>query len=298
MATRRPQANELSSREDFIIQQFEYMKKLNAIARDLYDLYYIDVDRSSELSPMMRTMVPSYYIDPMNPEHPSCYMIPGKSSQSYLERMLMIHPYMDSKNKYFFDLSAWRGLVINAQEFHKKGRGFRKTRLEPLVIMTEQNGERYANSLVLREGATSAKGEYIIPFLQLPNRKSYGEDAFRAALKQLVYEPFYQYLTTYLERGGLPYTAVPAETIEDLVDTGIADFVTVEGDRITVTKNIFPSLASKKRPEETFFVARVPNPAIDVSGGRYHYIVMQCLLNEFGVPYATVYTLLAAMQLT
>ena len=56
----KPKLNELSSREDFLIEQFQYMKKLNKMAAKLFDLYYIDVDRNSELSPMMRNMMPPY----------------------------------------------------------------------------------------------------------------------------------------------------------------------------------------------------------------------------------------------
>lgn len=289
---RLPKANELSSREDFIIQSFSSMKKVNTMANKLFDLYFIDVDRNSELTPMMRTMVPTYYIDPTNPEHPGCYILAGKSSVSYLERIVYIQPYINEKGKYEYDLSAWRGLLINPVEFADKSKAFRKSKLEPLVIMGERNGERYNQSLILREDTSKAKEELVVPFLQVPNRKRDGEDAFQNALQTMVYDPFYQYLPRYLYRG-IPFTHVPQETIQELIDMDLTEFITEEHDRISVTKSLFPTIKADNR----FSIGRVPNPDINTSGGRYHYVVMQEILNEHGSPYITIYTLLAALQL-
>lgn len=287
-----PKTTELSSREDFIIQSFAHMKKINTMANKLFELYFIDVDRNSELSPMMRTMVPTYYIDPTNPEHPGCYIIAGKSSVNYLERMMFVTPYVNDKGKYEFDLSGWKGLLINPMEFAAKVKPFRKSKLEPLVVLGERNGERFNQSLILREDTTSARDELIIQFLQTPNRKRDGEDAYQRALQTLIYEALYQYLPRYLN-SGMQFAVVPDSTIAELVEYDSADFVTQDGDRVTVAKTMFPDLKADYR----YSIAKVPNPDIDTSGGRFHYVISQEMLNEHGSPYITIYTLVAALQL-
>lgn len=287
-----PKTTELSSREDFIIQSFAHMKKINTMANKLFEVYFIDVDRNSELSPMMRTMVPIYYIDPTNPEHPGCYIIAGKSSVNYLERMMFVTPYVNEKGKYEYDLSGWKGLLINPMEFASKVKPFRKSKLEPLVVLGERNGERFNQSLILREDTTTARDELIIQFLQTPNRKRDGEDAYQQALQTLIYEALYQYLPRYLN-SGLQFTVVPERTIAEMLEFDIADFVTQEGDRVTVPKTLFPDLKSDYR----YSIARVPNPDIDTTGGRFHYVIAQEMLNEHGTPFITIYTLVAALQL-
>lgn len=289
---RIPKATELSSREDFIIQSFPHMKKVNTMASKLFDLYFIDVDRNSELTPMMRTMVPTYYIDPTNPEHPSCYILAGKSSISYLERLVYVQPYVNDKGKYEYDLSGWRGLLINPVEFTDKTKPYRKSKLEPLVVMGERNGDRFNQSLILREDTSTARDELVIPFLQVPNRKRDGEDAFQQALQMMIYDPFYQYLPRYMYHG-LQFAAVPQDVIQDMIDNDITEFITLEHDRVSVTKSLFPTLKNDQR----FAIARVPDPDIDTSGGRFHYVIAQEILNDHGVPYVTIYTLLAALQL-
>lgn len=290
---KRPKATELSSREDFVIQSFGDMKKINTMASKLFDLYFIDVDRNSELTPMMRTMVPQYYVDPNNPEHPGCYILAGRSSISYLERIVYVTPYIEEKGRYAYDLSAWRGLLINPVEFQDKAKTFRKTKLEPLVVMGERNGEWFNQSLIMREGDSTAKQEMVIPFLQLPNRKRDGEDAYQHALQQLIYEPSYQYMVGYLYHG-MQYRAIPEDVITDLLEYDITEFITLEGDRVLVTKSLFPTIKNDHR----FSIAKVPEPDIDTSGGRFHYVIGQEILNEFGAPYITIYTLVAALQMS
>lgn len=292
MAVRKPKVNELSSREDFVIEQYASVKKLNKMAGKLFDLYYIDVDRNSELSPMMRSMVPTYYVDPNNPEHPGAYILAGKSVTSYLERMMFVIPFVDSKNKYAMDLSGWKGLLMSPAEFILKTKDFRKTRLEPMVIMGDRYGERFNQSLILRESATPAKQELVLPFLQLPNRKMAGEDLYQQALQELIYKPFYQYLPGYI-RQPIQYTSLSPLLVEELLDSDVCDLEMEDGDIVTVTKSLFPTLAR----EDRLAIGRVPNPNIDTSGGRMHYIVRQEALNEFGADYIVTYTLLAALQM-
>lgn len=289
----KPKINELSSREDFVVEQFPVMKKINKMADRLFDLYYVDIERNSELSPMMRTMVPLYYVDPLNPEHPSCYILEGSSSIPYLERMMYITPYVNAKNKYEYDLSGWKGLLITPTEFNAKTKDFRKTKLEPMVIMGERfGGERFNQSLILREANTPAKQELVIPFLQLPNRKTSGEDAYYGALNELIYTPFYQYLYGYMSRG-LRFTPIPQEKVIELYENDVVDLITDDEDIVTVTKSLFPCIAKDQR----FCIAKVSNPDIDTSQGRFHYVVMEEMLNEFGSAYVTIYTLLAALQM-
>ena len=288
----KPKINELSSREDFVVEQYATMKKLNKICNKLFELYYIDVDRNSELSPMMRSMVPLYYVDPNNPEHPGCYILAGRSNIPYLERIVYVTPYVDAKGKYAMDLSGWKGVMIPPAEFEAKCKDFRKSKLEPMVIMGERGGDRFNQSLILRESNTAAKQELVLPFLQLPSRKMEGEDAYQHALRTLVYDPFYQYLDRYLHQG-LRFVSIPPETVEALYENDVADFITDDEDVVTVTRGVFPTISR----DQLFSIAKVEKSDIDTSGGRYHYVIMQEDVTENGMAYITTYTLLAALQL-
>lgn len=290
----KPKVNELSSREDFVIEQYQYMKKINKIGDKLFNLYYIDVDKASELSPMMRAMVPTYYVDPNNPEHPGAYILAGTSSIPYLERMVFVTPFVNGKGKYELDLSAWKGLLVKPDEFNTKTKDFRKTKLEPMVIMGERfGGERYNQSLILRESNTPAKQELILPFLQLPSRKSEGEEAYQEGLNELIYKPFYQYLPDYIYKK-LNYVGIPQDTLDELCENDVADLETEDGDIVTVTKSLFPCISKDQR----FSIAKVMEPNIDTSEGRFHYIVQEEMVNEIGVASITIFTLLAALQMT
>ena len=288
----KPKINELSSREDFVVEQFATMKKVNKICNKLFSLYYIDVDRNSELSPMMRSMVPLYYVDPNNPEHPGCYILAGRSLVDYLERIVYVSPYVDAKGKYAMDLSGWKGLLVTPTEFEARTKDFRKSRLEPMVIMGERGGERFNQSLILRESNTAAKQELVLPFLQLPNRKMAGEDAYQQALRTMIYNPFYQYLDRYLYQG-LKFTSISKDDVDDLFDNGMIDMITEDGDIVTVTRGIFPSMTR----DQLFSIAKVPQPDVDTSGGRFHYVVLQEDVTETGTTYIATYTLLAALQM-
>lgn len=290
----KPKVNELSSREDFVIEQYQYMKKINKIGDKLFNLYYIDVDKASELSPMMRGMVPTYYVDPNNPEHPGAYILAGTSSIPYLERMVFVTPFVNGKGKYELDLSAWKGLLVKPDEFNTKTKDFRKTKLEPMVIMGERfGGERYNQSLILRESNTPAKQELVLPFLQLPSRKSEGEEAYQAGLNELIYKPFYQYLPDYIYRK-LNFVGIPQDTLDELCENDVADLETDDGDIVTVTKSLFPCISKDQR----FSIAKVMEPNIDTSEGRFHYIVQEEMVNEIGVASIIIFTLLAALQMT
>lgn len=290
----KPKVNELSSREDFIIEQFPTMKKINKIADKLFDLYYIDVDRNSELSPMMRGMVPTYYVDPNNPEHPGSYIIAGKSSIPYLERIMFVTPYVNEKSKYEYDLSGWKGLLITPVEFSNRTKEFRKTKLEPMVIMGERyGGERFNQSLILRESNTPAKQELVLPFLNLPNRKMAGEDAYQQALQTLIYQPFYQYLAGYI-RQALSFTSIPQEDVIDFCENDVIDMTTGDGDIVTVTKSLFPCIAKDHR----LSIAKVNSDEVDSTGGRFHYVIQEEILNEYGASSIIIYTLVAALQMS
>lgn len=280
---------ELSSREEFIVEQFANMKKVNKMAEKLFDLYYVDID--SEMSPMMRSMVPKYYVDPANPEHPAAYSIVGKSSVSYLERVMTITPYVNEKRKMVMDLSAWKGLLINPVEFSSRTKEFRKTKLEPMVLMGEQYGERFSQSLIIREGDTPAKQELVLPFLHLPSRKIDGEDAYQAALSMLVYDQFYQYMRNYRYRP-LDFTDV-TDGIDAILQNGSHELYTEEGDVVIVTKSLLPTLAT----DQMLSIAKVEISELDSSYGRYHYIIQQSVMNEFGEPHICIYTLVAAIQM-
>lgn len=283
--------NELSSREDFIVDQFATMKKINTMASKLFHLYYIDTDPRMDLSPMMRNMVPRYWVDPIDPEHPGCYILAGQSNIDYLERMVFITPFVDG-TKYAYDLSAWKGLLINSASFTEKAGKFRKTKLEPMVIVKDHMGERVNQCLILRETDTSAKAELNLPFLHLPNRKRDGDEAYFAALDQSIYRQFYQYLDQYIFNP-LPFKMIDPYMIEEILDKGIVDIPTDKDDVITMSKALFPTVKLDHR----FKLARVPNPLIDTSGGRYHFILAEEYLNDSGVPYITIYTLMAALQI-
>ena len=289
--------SELSSREDFAREQFPTMKKLNSLCAKLFELYFVDIDLDAELSPMMRTMVPPYWIDSANPEHPGCFILAGQSNISYLERMIQLWPYVNERNRYEYEISAYRGLVIPPLIFNEKAKSFRKTKLEPLVAMATRGNEQIPKSLILREESTSAKAELILDFLQLPKRSLSGDKAYLDAVNKIVYQQWYRYLPIYLSRRELLFTEVPSQTIDDIVNYDLSDFVTSEGDHITITKGILP-LLSKDTEFHKYFIAKVPNPLCDTSAGRFHYVIKETFLNTRGTAYIAVYTLLAAMQLT
>lgn len=288
-----PKTNELSSREDFIINQFATFKKLNTIASKLFDLYYVDTNPMSELSTMMRTMVPAYYIDPRNPEHPGEYLLVGKSSLSYAERLIHVFPYVNEKGKYEYDISAWRGLIIKPLEFNSKVKPFRKSKLEPMVVMGERDGERVPLSLIMREDTTTAKEELALPFLQLPNRQKVGEGAYIQAVERSIYDPCYQFLYHYALRVHPQPTPIPQDTIRELIELGLTDFVTAEGDRVVVTKELLPTLNKDNR----YSIYRVPDPEIDTTEGRFHYIICEDIITPMNTVGIRIETLVAALQL-
>lgn len=286
----------MSSREDFILYQYTNFKKLMKICGTMMDLVYITMDRESELSPSMRKMVPPYYVDPLNPEHPSRYILAGQSSIDYLERLMVVAPYVDAKGKYQFDLSGYLSLLVNVGEFEMKTKNFRKTKLEPFVIVGDRDGASYNQSLILREEDTPAKDELVMPFLHLPSRRSVGEDNYVAALNTLVFNPCYQYLYYYLmrsEESMMPYVTIDERTIRSCLDNDIVDFVADDGSTVIVTKMLLPCLRQMDRVQ----FAKVPFPAIDTSTGKNHYIIKEEMCNDAGLPYITIYTLLSALSI-
>ena len=290
---RIPKATELSSREDFVINQFPTMKKINTIANKLFDLYYIDINPEAELSMMMRSLVPTYYVDPQNPEHPGEYILAGKSSLPYAERIVRIFPYVDEKKKYEYDISGWRGLIIKPGEFQSGVKTFRKSKLEPMIVMGERDGDRVPMNLIVREASTSAKDELVLPFLQLPNRQKVGDEAFFTAVERSIYEPCYQYLHNYFRRRHHEFTPVVESTLDELSVVGLADFITKEGDRVGVTKELIPTFNKANR----YRIERVPEPDIDTFEGRFHYIIEEDIMTPMNTVGITVVTLVAALQL-
>lgn len=287
-----PKITELSSREDFIIEQFATIKKVNTIASRYFDAYYIDIDHDTELSPMMRSMIPVYYVDPNNPFHPSCFVLAGQSTIPFLERIVHIFPFMNKNGKYEWDISAYHGLLMNAAAFTSKTKGFRKTKLEPMVIVGKKDGRPFNKNLILREGHTSASEEMVIPFLQLPSKKESGADAYYNALEHLIYAPFYQYLGGYMDQD-LKFQRISEQTIALMIEDGVAEFFMEDGDHLTVAKSMFPGT----KTDHIFEICKVPQPNIDTSTGRFHYIISETTVNEYGSPLVIAYTLLAALQL-
>lgn len=287
---------ELSTREEFVIEQFATMKKINGICAKLFDLYYVDIDLDTELSPMMRSMVPPYYVDPTNPEHPTCFVIPGQSTIPYLERMIHLWPYVNEKNKFEYEISGFRGLVIPPLVFNDKAKKFRKSKLEPLVMMVNGETDRSAKSITLRETNTPARGELVLDFLEIPKRKRVGDEAYFHTLNALIYQPWYKFLPTYLREKELDFAEVPEIVIEEILDADIADFITLDGDHVTITKGILP-LLGKDTETHRYYIAKVPDPDCNTSVGRFHYVIKENFCNERGTVFMTIYTLLAAMQL-
>jgi hypothetical protein len=92
---------------------------------------------------------------------------------------------------------------------------------------------------------------------------------------------------------GLKFRQIESEIIQDMLDNDITEFVTLDGDRVAVTKHLFPGLKSN---DQIFSIAKVDQPDIDTSGGRFHYVISQEVLKN-GTTYVTIYTLLAALQM-
>lgn len=285
----------LTTREDYAIEQFAFMKRLNSKLEKLYDIYYIDVDPGSELTPMMRQLVPPFFIDPLNPEYPGRYLIPGKSREGHLERVVYLTPYVDKKGKYIGDISAYKGMLFNAADFTLKCKSFRKTLLEPYVFMTEdERGSRYPEAMMIREGKTNAKEEMVIPFLKLPSRATQGEDMYQDALQRLIYQPFYRYLIGYL-RVGVPTFPIPEKHIDELMDDMNSDYECSQtGDTLTLTRDLIPGC----RREYKYELGAVPRQMMpDPNGPKQHYILKEIQSTEEGMEYLTTYTLFSTIAL-
>lgn len=283
---------ELSSREDYIIESFADMKKVHTIASKLFEIYFVDTDPTYELSSMMQRMVPQFFIDPYSPEYPGRYVIAGKSSLSYLERIMYILPKVNAKGKYEFDLSAWKGVVINPYEFTQKIKGLRKSKLEPLVIMQDNTGGSHRpQSLVLKEGHTRMKDELIIPFLNIPNVNDYQPEDF-GRLIDGVYNPFYRFLPMYLKRNNLDFYRIPPDTIEELKDEMTCTVTMPDGDFVGITKNLIPTL----KLSNEYFLANVPNADVPEGSGKRHYILKEVIPDANGHPTYTLYTLMCTLS--
>ena len=74
---------------------------------------------------------------------------------------------------------------------------------------------------------------------------------------------------------------------------GLADFITKEGDRVGVTKELIPTFNKANR----YRIERVPDPDIDTSEGRFHYIIEEDIMTPMNTVGITVVTLVAALQL-
>lgn len=285
----------LATREDFISEQFVFMRKLNSKLEKLFDIYYVDVDPGTELTPMMRQLVPQFFIDPFNPEYPGRYRIAGKSTDSLLERVVFITPYVDEKGKYVGDISAWKGLLVNSSEFSLKCKAYRKTMLDPIVFIgNNDRGSKYPEALMLRENSTKAKEEMVLPFLKLPDRTIDGEDAYQEALHRLIYQPFYRYLIGYLQKG-VPMIELPAKTIDEIMDEMSSDyFMESTGDTLTLTRDVMPNC----RREYKYELGAVPRGMMpDPEGPKQHYILKEMQLTNSGLDWMTTYTLFSTIRI-
>lgn len=285
----------LATREDFIIEQFAFMRRLNSKLERLFDIYYVDVDPGSELTPMMRQLIPQFFVDPFNPEYPGRYRIAGKSRENYLERVVYVTPYVDKKGKYLADISAWKGLLFNSSEFSLKCKAYRKSKLEPYVFMGDtERGGKYPEALMIRESDTKAKEEMVLPFLKLPDRAMDGEDMYQEALHKLIYQPFYRFLIDYL-RAGVPMTPIPEKTIDEIMDEMNSDYFVVEtGDTLTLTRDLMPGC----RREFKYEIGAVPRHLMpDPEGPKQHYILKEKQISEEGAEWMTTYTLFSTIAL-
>lgn len=264
----------ISSREDYLINQFPDMRDINRLARKLYDVYYIDIDHSRELSPMDRIIMPNYWVDPQNPEHPVAYILAGQSSIRFIERLTYVYPYVEKK-KFRYDLSAYRGSLINSQEMFDVVKPYRKTKLNPIV-----EDKKNQKSIILKEDHDGIR----LPILNA----SCPEDIYH-----LVYQKFYHYLPDYLQNQEIHYTKIESSVIEDLMECRRVSVYAEEGDRVDLTKELFPNI--KKDME--LYIGRVPNPNIDQASDKWHYILIDQFLTKENIPYAVTYTLIAAIQL-
>lgn len=292
MAARRGKSQDLSSREDYLIAQFQNFRDINKLAIKMFDCYYIDSEPSQDLSPMMRTVVPALWVDPNNPEYPGMYVLAGHSTVSFLERMIFITPYVNDKGKYINDLSAYKGLLINAAEFYGKTKAYRKTSLEPIVVVSDGIlGEHTPQSVILRESRTKRKDEMVIPVMQLPAKSTENMALYTEILEKSVYSPFYRYLHKYLGRDNLRYMKLRPEVIDEIKDNGRADIVFSEDRVLSLSKDVMPALSPKNR----YSVCFVQDADVPPESGKFHVILKEETLNERGNSTITILTLMAAI---
>lgn len=283
--------NELSSREDFLVEQFTDMRNINKFARKLYSVYYLDIDHFRELTPMERMIVPSYWIDPQNPEHPSAYILAGKSLVDFIERISYVYPYVTSNGKkYAYDLSAWQGAMFNSQEFFEATKDYRKTKLDPIVVEDKKDSD--TKYIHMKEKDHGIK--IPIPTLMTREECSAQGIGYYDEIYLTMYRQFYRYLPKYLNSQTISYKEIPEEDILDLLDSRCIDAFTPEGDEVTLTRDLFPNL---KKANNKLFLGRVPDPLIEDQSEKWHYIIMEQQFNDEGAPYFVTYTLVAAIQL-
>lgn len=281
--------NELSSREDFLIEQFADMRNINKFARKLYSVYYLDIDHFHELTPMERMIVPSYWIDPQNPEHPSAYILAGQSMVTFIERISYVYPYVSGK-KYAYDLSAWQGSLINSQEFFDTTKDYRKTKLDPIVVEDKKDSD--TKYIHMKEKDAGIK----IPIPAIVSKEECNDQGigYYDEIYLTMYRQFYRYLPKYLNSQKINYKEIGEEDILDLLDSRCISAYTPEGDEVSLTRDLFPNL---KKSNNKLFIGRVPDPLIEDQSEKWHYIIMEQQLNDDGAPYFVTYTLVAAIQL-
>lgn len=284
----------LASREDFMIEQLVTMKKVNSMMSRLFEIYYIDVQPGNQLSTMMLTVWPRFYVDPLDPEYPSQYTIVGKSLVPYLERAVFINPYVGDKGKLQWDLSAYKGLVFNSAEFQMKAKLYRKTKLEPYIIMGDQkDGSRYTQSVLMKEPGMKKSETLVIPGLNLPSRQLYGVEAHRAMLQKIVYDAYYRFIFDYLKDPSLVFHMIPDDVIEGVKEEYAIEYTTHEGDIITLSKEIIP----QPTVDHKYSLAWVENAHVEPGCGKRHYLLAEDYETPNGMRYMSVYTLFAILSL-
>lgn len=278
-----------SSREEFMIETWPTIKKVNGIMNKLFDLYFIDSDPDGDLTNMMKTVVPPFYVDPNEPIYPGVYILAGKSSVSYLERMCYITPFVDKKRKYMYDLAAWRGTVIDPLTFNNKTKGFRKTKLEPMVIMGDgiSTPTKQPQSVILKEKGMKAKDECILPFVSIPAPHVHNYQQIMDAL----YAPFYNYLYNYLKTRTLNFIPVSDEDIATLKEESL-EIKMPDGDVVIISRNIVPTL----KAGDSLSIAEVPDPIVPENSGKRHYILREDH-EEDENHFLTIYTLVAILSI-
>lgn len=279
-----------TGREGYMVAQFPDMINLNKRFRQLYSAYFIDPAYMEELSLVDRSIIQEYWVDLDDPIHPSAYVIAGASTLPYVERLSVVYPY-PTKKALKYDMSAYQKALINSQVFFEETKNMKKTKIVPAVDAIEVDEGFKTAALILRQDDMEA----TIPILNLPNRSKQKEQ-YHEMLDQLVYRKFYRLLPSYMTQE-LEFNSIPQEEIDSMVDGGLMNAVTHDGEVVNLNKEIFPLI----KPNQTMEIATVPNPLIDEDqrSVKAHYVIRDTVYSDddTNTPIVVTYTLVSALRL-